>query len=162
MATIAENPGLTTLVVVFKTTPDEQGELSEHLVKTAHQHSHHDGFVSCSIHTSTDGVRIVEYIQWRSMAHLQAMIATPQGRSTFTAVAARERCTSTRSPRWSRSPPDLDGSAPVRATRHPSIDGGPTNTLPLNGEPGGVLATQAGRVHLRPYALRRGARGARG
>ena len=79
MATIAENPGLITLVVVFPTTPDEQGELSDHLVETARQHSRHDGFVSCSIHASTDGVRVVEYIQWRSMAHLQAMIATPEG-----------------------------------------------------------------------------------
>ena len=79
MATIVENPGLITLVVVFPTTPEEQEELNEHLVGTAHQHSRHDGFVSCSIHTSTDGVRIVEYIQWRSMAHLQAMIATPEG-----------------------------------------------------------------------------------
>lgn len=81
MAVIAEGAGLTTLIVVFAVEPDEQEELVSYLVGTAHDHSRHEGFVSCSVHRSTDGVRVVEYIQWRSVEHLQAMIATPEGQA---------------------------------------------------------------------------------
>lgn len=79
MAVITENPGLITLVVVFQVEPEEQDDLVNYLVETAHQHSEYDGFVSCSVHQSTDGLRIVEYIQWRSMADLQAMVTSPAG-----------------------------------------------------------------------------------
>ena len=81
MAVIAENAGLTTLVVVFPVEPAEQEEMVAYLVGTAHAHSRHDGFVSCSIHRSTDGLRVVEYIQWRSLAHVRAMAATPEGQA---------------------------------------------------------------------------------
>lgn len=79
MATIAEDSGLTTLVVVFTVEPPAQDELVSHLVSVAHQHSRHDGFISCSVHRSEDGMRVLEYIQWRSKAHLRAMLATPDG-----------------------------------------------------------------------------------
>lgn len=81
MVTITENADLTTLVVVFPVAPDGQDELTEYLLATAHQHSRYDGFISCSILKSEDGVRVVEHIQWRSVEHLQAMVASPEGQA---------------------------------------------------------------------------------
>lgn len=77
MVTISKDADVVTLVVMFHTTPETQGEWVDRLADVAEQHSHHDGFVSCTVHRSLDGMRVAEYIQWQSMAHLQAMMATP-------------------------------------------------------------------------------------
>ena len=77
MITITTDGGVVTLLVVFSTTPDKQSELVRMLDSVAQTHSRHDGFVSCTLHRSLDGARVAEYIQWRSITHLQAMLATP-------------------------------------------------------------------------------------
>ncbi len=84
MVGIAEDSGLHTLVVTFTVTPDKQADLVQYLQGVAADHSEHDGFVSCSIHRSGDGLRVVEYIQWQTREHLQAVLATPEARAHVT------------------------------------------------------------------------------
>lgn len=79
MATIQEDVDLVTLIVIFTVEPDAQSELVAMLQGVAADHSKTDGFVSCSILASEDGSRVAEYIQWRSHAHLQAMLESPEG-----------------------------------------------------------------------------------
>ena len=71
-----DDDGLLTLVVVFSVRPEEQAAHVEHLRAVAAQHAEIDGFVSVSIHRSEDGLRVAEYIQWRSRRHFEAMMAT--------------------------------------------------------------------------------------
>ena len=77
MATISADAQVVTLMVVFPTTPETQAQWAQELTQVAKQHAEHDGFISCTVHRSLDGTRVAEYIQWRSMAHLQALLATP-------------------------------------------------------------------------------------
>jgi Antibiotic biosynthesis monooxygenase len=65
-----------TLVVMMHVDPALIDEKIEHVRATAHEHSKRPGFVSCSIHKSLDNTKIVEYIQWETPEHLQAMRAT--------------------------------------------------------------------------------------
>ncbi|MGH3635180.1 MAG: antibiotic biosynthesis monooxygenase [Mycobacterium sp.] len=65
-----------TLVVTMDVDPALIDEKIEHVCKLAHEHSKRPGFVSCSIHKSTDNSRIVEYIQWESEEALAAMRKT--------------------------------------------------------------------------------------
>lgn len=66
MATIQQAGDVLTVIVVFTIPPDQQSAFVRQLENVAAKHSEHDGFVSCAIRHSEDGVRVVEYIQWRS------------------------------------------------------------------------------------------------
>ena len=81
MATISEGSDVHTLIVVFTVERTRQDALVEHLRGLVAEHSQFDGFVSCSIHRSEDGTRVAEYIQWRSAAHMRAVLDTPEGRA---------------------------------------------------------------------------------
>lgn len=81
MSTIMEDNDLVTLVVVFTVAPEEQEAHVEYLEGVAREHSQLEGFVSCAIHASEDGLRVAEYIQWRSRADLQAMMSSERGRA---------------------------------------------------------------------------------
>lgn len=81
MVTIVEKSTLHTIMVTFTVEPEEQEALVAYLQRTAREHSAHDGFVSNSIHRSRDGVRVVEYVQWRSREDQQAMLATRAARA---------------------------------------------------------------------------------
>ena len=81
MATISEGADVHTLIVLFTVDPTQQETLVEHLRGMAAQHCKFDGFVSCSIHRSEDGTRVAEYIQWRSAAHMDAVLNTPEGQA---------------------------------------------------------------------------------
>ena len=75
MSTIRLDNDVLTVVVVFTVPPEEQAAFVRQLEEVAAEHFQHDGFVSCAIHRSVDGLRVVEYIQWRSHDHFQAMLA---------------------------------------------------------------------------------------
>ncbi len=81
MATISEAADVHTLIVMFTVEPSQQDTLVEHLRGMVLEHCKFDGFVSCSIHRSEDGRRVAEYIQWRSAAHLEAVLNTPEGQA---------------------------------------------------------------------------------
>ncbi|MGI8589457.1 MAG: antibiotic biosynthesis monooxygenase [Nakamurella sp.] len=75
MATIALGNDVLTVVVVFTVPPDQQAGFVRQLEQVAAEHSRHEGFVCCAIHRSVDGLRVVEYIQWRTRAHFEVMLA---------------------------------------------------------------------------------------
>ena len=81
MATISEGADVHTLIVMFTVDPTQQETLVAHLRGMAAEHCKFDGFVSCSIHRSEDGTRVAEYIQWRSAAHMEAVLNTPEGQA---------------------------------------------------------------------------------
>ena len=74
MASIQAGNDILTVVVVFTVPPEQQAGFVRQLEEVAADHFRHDGFVSCAIHRSEDGLRVVEYIQWESRAHFQAML----------------------------------------------------------------------------------------
>lgn len=75
MPTISLASDVLTVVVVFTVPPDQQAGFVRQLEQVGAEHSQHDGFISCTIHRSQDGLRVLEYIQWRSRAHFETMLA---------------------------------------------------------------------------------------
>lgn len=75
MATIQLGSDVLTVLVTFTVPPDQQAGFVHQLEAVAAEHSQLDGFVCCAIHRSNDGSRVVGYIQWRSRAHFEAMLA---------------------------------------------------------------------------------------
>jgi heme-degrading monooxygenase HmoA len=73
--TIQEHPDLLTIVIVFTVPPEQQDAHIEYLQKVAADQTKIDGFISCAIFKSEDGVRVTEYVQWRSREHFEAMRA---------------------------------------------------------------------------------------
>lgn len=82
MATIDPKQECVTLVHVFAVKPEAQLELVELLVEiTENVMRHLEGFISASIHRGLDGNRVVNYAQWRSVGHFQAMRDNPRARA---------------------------------------------------------------------------------
>src|SRR5258707_14665596 len=75
MASITTENRIATLINVFTVAPNDQQRLVD-LLTTASERTikHLPGFVSASIHKSTDGTRVVNYAQWNSSGDLDAML----------------------------------------------------------------------------------------
>jgi len=73
MITIDTNQKLCTVIVMMHVDPALIDEKLKHVHEIAHEHSKRPGFVSCAFHKSLDNTKIVEYIQWASREHLDAM-----------------------------------------------------------------------------------------
>jgi quinol monooxygenase YgiN len=82
-------PPHVTLINVFTVIPERQRELIDLLIEATEQVIQHvRGFISANIHASTDGMRVVNYAQWKNAEALQAMLADPAAqRHTSTAAA---------------------------------------------------------------------------
>jgi len=75
MATIAINQDVVTLVNVFSVDPDRQQPVIDVLVEaTRAVMIGLPGFVSANIHRSLDGVKVVNYTQWRTTRDFEAML----------------------------------------------------------------------------------------
>ncbi len=67
-----------TLINVFDVSPSRQQELVDLLVHaTETVMKHRPGFVAANIHRSEDGIRVVNYAQWRSRDDFNAMLQDP-------------------------------------------------------------------------------------
>ena len=78
-----------TLINTFSVTPARQGEVIASLRRFTEEHARHlPGFVATAVHASLDGTRVVNYVQWRDGAALQAMLASPEAREHMAEVAA--------------------------------------------------------------------------
>lgn len=87
MAEISADNGLVTFVNVFTCEPDDQQAMLDTLRKeTEDVVSKLDGFVSASLHLSTDGRRVINYAQWTNLDAFNAMMASEQGRDMILAV----------------------------------------------------------------------------
>jgi heme-degrading monooxygenase HmoA len=68
--------------------PDRQVQLAELLVRATQETMRHlPGFVSASIHRSTDGTKVINYAQWRSEADFRATLEDPGARGHMDAAA---------------------------------------------------------------------------
>jgi quinol monooxygenase YgiN len=63
-----------TFINTFRCDPHDQAEVVQINVDIVDQvASRSSGFVSASVHRSTDGTRVINYLQWESAEHLAAM-----------------------------------------------------------------------------------------
>lgn len=73
MITISEKDGLITVINLFQVEGSEhQQRLVDYLVENLETPRKLPGFISANIHTSLDGTRVVNYVQWRSLEELEA------------------------------------------------------------------------------------------
>jgi quinol monooxygenase YgiN len=73
-----------TFINTFRCDPSDQDEVVRLNVAIVEQvASRSAGFVSASVHRSTDGTRVINYLQWESREHLAAMQRSPE----FQAIA---------------------------------------------------------------------------
>ncbi len=78
-----------TLINTFSVAPDDQSGLIAELRRFTEQHARYlPGFVGTAIHASADGTRVVNYVQWRNAAALEAMLGTAEARNHLRKVAA--------------------------------------------------------------------------
>ena len=75
-----------TFINTFRCDPHDQAEVVQINVDIVNQvASRFPGFVSASVHRSTDGTRVINYLQWESAEHLAAM----QRSAEFQAIGRR-------------------------------------------------------------------------
>ena len=77
-STICTEDNVVTLVNVFTVEPEHQQELVDVLAEATAVMLQIDGFISANLHRSRDGRRVVNYAQWRSADHFEAMLADPR------------------------------------------------------------------------------------
>lgn len=78
MTHISTKNRLVTLINVFTVDPAHQQRLVELLTRATEVSVRHaPGFVSASLHRSTDGAKVTMYAQWRSVEDYQAMRQDP-------------------------------------------------------------------------------------
>lgn len=81
MAAILKDKKVVTLINVFTVERANQQKVLDLLVNATEKTMKNlPGFVSASIHKSLDGVRVVNYAQWRSQADFEAMTKNPEAR----------------------------------------------------------------------------------
>jgi len=74
MPTLSPSDDVFTLINVFTMPKEHQQELVDLLVEATEETMQHlPGFVSANIHASHDGTRVVNYAQWESREHFEAM-----------------------------------------------------------------------------------------
>jgi quinol monooxygenase YgiN len=86
MPTIEPHPSYVTYINSFRCEPSAQDEVVRINIDIVNDvAATSPGFISASVHRSTDGTMVFNYLQWESAAHLEAMQASPQ----FRAIASR-------------------------------------------------------------------------
>ena len=78
MTGISAQSGVITLINVFTVQPANQRRLVDLLTEATEVSVRRArGFVSASLHRSTDGTKVTMYAQWLSLDHYQAMRRDP-------------------------------------------------------------------------------------
>ena len=78
-STIVPGDEILTLISTFVCPEVRQNELVEALSRaTTDIFVHLDGFISANLHTSLDRTRVVNYVQWRSVADLDRAQTDPK------------------------------------------------------------------------------------
>jgi heme-degrading monooxygenase HmoA len=79
--TIVENAPYATFINAFRCEPEDQDEvvgINVEIIDRVAAAS--PGFVSASVHRSTDGTRVFNYLQWKTPEDLARMQASPEFR----------------------------------------------------------------------------------
>ena len=77
MTKISARSDVMTLINVFTVDAENQRRLVELLIEATEVVRRAPGFVSASLHRSTDGTKVTMYAQWRSISDYQAMRQDP-------------------------------------------------------------------------------------
>jgi quinol monooxygenase YgiN len=86
MPEIVSSRAFATFINTFRCEPSNQDEVVRINVDIVDQvASTFPGFISATVHRSTDGTRVFNYLQWESAEHLAAMQRSPE----FQAIARR-------------------------------------------------------------------------
>jgi len=89
IAQIDDSVEIFTLINTFHTSADRQAKIVDSLRRFTLDYARSlPGFVGASVHVSLDGSRVVNYVQWRSGADIQAMLALPEAKAHMAEVAA--------------------------------------------------------------------------
>jgi len=87
MATISKENNIVTLINVFTVEAENQQKLVDLLVEATEKTMKNvPGFISASIHKSSDGVRVTNYAQWRSPQDFAAMLKNPEAQTHMKAI----------------------------------------------------------------------------
>jgi heme-degrading monooxygenase HmoA len=82
IAQIDDSVEMFTLINTFYTSPDRQSAIVDSLQRfTADFARSLPGFIGASVHVRLDGARVVNFVQWRSSADSQSMLATPEAKA---------------------------------------------------------------------------------
>jgi len=75
MPTIAKNNDVITVIIIFAVEAERQQELVDTIVEFLESAvKYQPGFVSASIHKSLDGLRVMNYAQWKTQEDYKAFI----------------------------------------------------------------------------------------
>ena len=71
---VSREGNLITLINVFETKPEQQQSLLDELSRFADSVKGEPGLIGVALHRSTDGLRVVNYAQWRSEEDLGRLV----------------------------------------------------------------------------------------
>jgi quinol monooxygenase YgiN len=83
MPEIRKDGGIVTQITTVKVEPDHQAEVLKLMSERARFMAKQPGFVSVSLHRSSDGSHIVNYVQWTSREKLAAAHHNPAFRDKW-------------------------------------------------------------------------------
>ncbi len=88
-ATIDEAADVFTLINTFHTSRERQDAIIQSLREFTESVARKlPGFVAASVHASIDGARVVNYVQWKSRADLDTLLASPAAKDHMAQVGA--------------------------------------------------------------------------
>ena len=88
-ATIAVDRDIFTLINTFEVEPRNQQALIDELANVTATHTRFlPGFIGASVHRSLDGHYVVNYVQWQSKLHFEAMLGNPAMKDHLSRVSA--------------------------------------------------------------------------
>ncbi|HEY1644713.1 MAG TPA: antibiotic biosynthesis monooxygenase family protein [Streptosporangiaceae bacterium] len=86
MPEIRSGAAYATFINTFRCQPSDQDEVVQINIEIVDDVARtFPGFISASVHRSSDGTRVVNYLQWETAEHLAAMQRSP----AFQAIARR-------------------------------------------------------------------------
>jgi tetracenomycin F1 monooxygenase len=89
IAQIDDSVEIFTLINTFHTSRDRQAAIVDSLRHFTNDFARSlPGFIGASVHVSLDGARVVNYVQWRSSADIQSMLARPEAKAHMAEVGA--------------------------------------------------------------------------
>lgn len=89
MTIINDEAQLFTLINTFHSTRDQQSSIAQALRSFTEDVARGlPGFIAASVHVSLDGTRVVNYVQWRSKADLDAMLGRADAQAHMREVGA--------------------------------------------------------------------------
>jgi len=71
---VSREGNLVTVINVFETKPEQQQELIDQWIRFVEEVAGEPGMIGAALHRSTDGTRVVNYAQWRSVEDFENFV----------------------------------------------------------------------------------------